>query len=305
MRRQARCCALSPSAVAWTCASPNMTRHGRTGPSVATKDYAWDVVDLELPDAVAACRQGLLERIDATALPTARAGRPLRGISWPRHSGPVGWEASSTARSSPIDPRHFVGAMPSTLADFFDLKKFPGPRALRRSSPKFNLKWRLLADGVRPRRRLCDAFRLLKAWSAPSPSLIRSEAHWCGGLPAIRRADGGRRPRRLLDHPQRRRLRGGDAWQPAGLIWDKQLYEFEVFGIPKGDPKRVMAMDFIRFATKAENLAAVAGWVPYGPARASALSYVGRQSGSEDRHDAVPADRRASIFATAFAVDDE
>ena len=89
-----------------------------------------------------------------------------------------------------------------------------------------------------------------------------------------------------------------------GVIWDRQLYEFEVFGIPKGDPKRAMAMDFIRFATQAENLAAVAGWVPYGPARASALPYVGDNPELKIAMTPfLPTTREH--FATAFAVDDE
>jgi putative spermidine/putrescine transport system substrate-binding protein len=89
-----------------------------------------------------------------------------------------------------------------------------------------------------------------------------------------------------------------------GVIWDRQLYEFDVFGIPKGDPKRNMAMDFIRFATQAENLAAVAGWVPYGPARASALPYIGDNPDLKIAMTPyLPTTREH--FATAFAVDDE
>jgi len=89
-----------------------------------------------------------------------------------------------------------------------------------------------------------------------------------------------------------------------GVIWDRQLYEFDAFGIPKGDPKRAMAMDFIRFATQAENLAAVAGWVPYGPARASALPYVGDNPDLKVAMTPyLPTTREH--FATAFAIDDE
>jgi spermidine/putrescine-binding protein len=68
---------------------------------VATKQYAWDVVDLELPDAVAACRQGLLEPIDAATLPDGRERRARRaGFRRRGHRTRAGWEASSTARSS-------------------------------------------------------------------------------------------------------------------------------------------------------------------------------------------------------------
>ena len=89
-----------------------------------------------------------------------------------------------------------------------------------------------------------------------------------------------------------------------GVIWDRQLYEFDVFGIPKGAPKRNTAMDFIRFATQAENLAAVASWVPYGPARASALPFVGDNPDLKIAMTPyLPTTREH--FATAFAIDDE
>ena len=72
-----------------------------------------------------------------------------------------------------------------------------------------------------------------------------------------------------------------------GVIWDRQLYEFDVFGMPEGDPKKDMALDFIRFATGSQPLAGVADWVPYGPARRSALPLVGKNPGTGHR-DARP-----------------
>jgi putative spermidine/putrescine transport system substrate-binding protein len=87
------------------------------------------------------------------------------------------------------------------------------------------------------------------------------------------------------------------------VVWDRQLYELDVFAIPKGDPKRAMAMDFIRFATSAPSLAHVAGWVPFGPARRSALALVpdNPETGEAMRSFLPTAPEN---FATAFAVDD-
>ena len=271
---------------------------------VATKDYAWDVVDLELPDAVAACHQGLLEPIDAAALPDSPSGAPAARDFVAGAIGPC-WVGSVVySQLIAYDPRRFAGVAPSTLADFFDLKRFPGPRALRRSSPKFNLEMALLADGVQPG----DVYATLSTPQGVARALakldtIRSALVWwtAGDPPARMVADGRAAFSTILN---------GDVFEAAthgnrlGVIWDRQLYEFEVFGIPKGYPKRAMAMDFIRFATQAENLAAVAGWVPYGPARASAQPYVG------DNPDLKIAmtpflPTTPEHFATAFAVDDE
>jgi putative spermidine/putrescine transport system substrate-binding protein len=65
------------------------------------------------------------------------------------------------------------------------------------------------------------------------------------------------------------------AKQKVGAIWDGQLYEMDVFGIPRGNPKKPMAMEFLHFATSTKALADVAEWVPYGPARKSSVELVG------------------------------
>ena len=271
---------------------------------VATGRYAWDVVDLELPDAVAACRQGLLEPIDAAALPDGPNGAPAARDFVAGAIGPC-WVASVVySQVIAYDPRRFAGREPSTLADFFDLKSFPGPRALRRASPKSNLEMALLANRVAPG----AVYATLSTQAGVARALakldtIRSALVWWSSdaPPARMVADGRAAFATILN---------GEAFDATmhggrlGVIWDRQLYEFEVFGIPKGDPKRGMAMDFIRFATQAESLAAVAGWVPYGPARASALPYVG------DNPDLKIAmtpflPTTPEHFATAFAVDDE
>ena len=87
----------------------------------------------------------------------------------------------------------------------------------------------------------------------------------------------------------------------ANVIWDRQLYEFDAFVIPAGDPKKDMALDFIRFATGSAPLAAVADWVPYGPARRSARAIVGI---NPELHIAMTPWLPTSHFDTAFAIDD-
>src|SRR6185312_8532242 len=60
-----------------------------------------------------------------------------------------------------------------------------------------------------------------------------------------------------------------------GTIWDGQLYQLDVFGIPKGDPNKKRALDFIRFATAPAPLSEEARLLPYGPARLSSIALVG------------------------------
>jgi putative spermidine/putrescine transport system substrate-binding protein len=262
---------------------------------VTAKTYGWDAIDFELPDAVAACDEGLLETIDPASLQDPGDFVPgALGRCW------VGSVVYSQAIA--YAPGRFGTARPNALADFFDTAKFPGPRALRSMDPKFNLELALLADGVAQR----DVYKVLSRPEGVARALAKLATlgpivWWTSSSePAAMLADGRAAFATILN---------GDIYDAAmhknalGVIWDHQLYELDVFGVPKGDPKRAMAMDFIRFATSAEPLAHVADWVPYGPSRRSALALVTKnpELGTPMRRFLPTAPEN---FRNAFAVDD-
>jgi putative spermidine/putrescine transport system substrate-binding protein len=273
------------------------------GRRVADKSYGWDVVDMELPDAIAACDKGLLEPIDAKTLPAGRHGEPAAADFVPGALGRC-WVGSVVyAQTIAYAPRKFGDARPSSLGDFFDLARFPGPRALRSTGAKFNLEMALLASGVAPG----DIYKVLATPEGVDRALtkldtIRGSIIWWtrSSEPAAMLADGRAAFATILN---------GDIYDASihhnelGVIWDRALYELDVFGIPKGDPKQDMAMDFVRFATSPEALAGVADWVPYGPARRSAVALVTRnpELGTPMRRFLPTAPEN---FKTAFAIDD-
>ncbi len=272
---------------------------------VGNRRYDWDVMDFELPDAIAACRLGLLEHIDPAALPAGADGTPAAKDFVRNAIGPC-W-AGSVVYSQVIAyaPSRFAGAAaPRTAADFFDLKRFPGPRALRRGSAKFNLELALLADGMKPGD-VYDALltpvgidRALTKLATLKGSLV----WWNSSADAVAMLNDGRAAMATVLN--------GDIYDAAqhhhavGTIWDRQLYELDVFGVPKGDPRKETALDFVAFATGAQSLAGVAAWVPYGPARRSAVPLVGKNP--ELGIDMTPyLPTTPEHFATAFAIDDE
>jgi putative spermidine/putrescine transport system substrate-binding protein len=270
---------------------------------VSSKRFGWDVIDMELPDAISACHAGLLERIDATSLPAAGNGEPA-GVDFVRNAiGPC-WVGSVVySQLIAYAPGRFAANRPSTLGDFFDLARYPGFRAMKSTSAKFNLELALLADGVPPP----DLYKVLSTPEGVTRAFakldtIRSSVVWAArSSEAVAMLGDGRAAFATVLN--------GDIFEAAqhgqrlGVIWDRQLYELDVFAIPGGNPKRAMAMDFIRYATAAPQLARVAEWVPYGPARRSALGQVGRnpELGIAMRP-FLPTE--PANFATAFAVDD-
>ena len=273
---------------------------------VATRQYGWDVIDLELPDAVAACSQGLLEPIAAASLPVGPGGTPAAEDFVPGAIGPC-WVASVVySQVIAYNPRSMLGNVrqtPTSLSDFFDLQRFPGKRAMNRANAKLNLEMALLADGVAPK----EIYAVLSTPAGVARALakfdtIRAELVWwnASGEPAQMLADGRAKFATMPNWAafDADMLANGPK---LGVIWDRQLYEFEVLGIPKGDPKRVLAMDYVRFATQAQQLARVSNWAAFGPARRSALPLV--RENPEFKVAMTPYLPTAH-FETAFAVDD-
>ena len=58
--------------------------------------------------------------------------------------------------------------------------------------------------------------------------------------------------------------------KPFQIVWDGQIYENEMFVVPKGAPNKDLALDFIKYATSTDGLRAQAAHISYGPARKSA-----------------------------------
>ena len=265
-------------------------------------DIKGDVIDFELPRVVEACERGMLEKIDAATLPAGADGKPAAEDFVPGAIGPC-WVGSVVYSQLVVfDSNAFPGAAPATLADFFDVAKFPGKRALKRGSPKYNLEMALLADGVAPNNvyvqlatedGLMRAFEKLSSlgpnltWydrDSEAPRLVREgQAAFATAFNSV-----------LYDpkEPNAKKL---------GAIWDRQLYEFDAFAIPAGNPRKEMAMDYIRFATGSAPLAGVANLQPLGPARRSSTPLLAKNpENGADLRPILP----TAHFDTAFAVDD-
>jgi putative spermidine/putrescine transport system substrate-binding protein len=266
--------------------------------AVTSHKYNGDVIDFELPKAAEACARGLLEKIDPAILPDGADGKPARADFVPGAIGPC-W-VGSVVYSQVIIFAPRLKHAPATLADFFNTRKFPGRRALSRASAKYNLEMALLADGVAPA-------AVYKSLETPE-GLDRAFARLAALHPIWAHDSIGALGWVKNGQAVMATALNGDVYDSSrkdfapGVIWDRQLYELDVFGIPLGDPSKKRALDFIAFATGSAPLAAVAGWVPYGPARRSALALV--KTNPELGTPMLPVlPTTPEHFRTAFAVD--
>ena len=107
----------------------------------------WDVVDLEIPDMVRGCDEGLLELVEIDSLAAGADGTPAAEDFVEGTLTDCGPATIFYSTVYAYNDKHIEGEKPATMADFFDLERFPGRRGMRRS-PLVNLEFALIGDGV-------------------------------------------------------------------------------------------------------------------------------------------------------------
>jgi putative spermidine/putrescine transport system substrate-binding protein len=236
----------------------------------------WDLVDLGPAVLESACASGKLEKVDASSLAAASDGTSAEDDFLPGMLHECGVPSVAWSSAIVYDKRAFKKSVPKTASDFFDVKRFPGKRALPRS-PKYTFELALMADGVKPEK----VYETLATSSGIKRALKRLDAikdhvvWW----------DRAHEPLKLLASKSAAmaiafngRIFSAIVAQnrPFALIWDGQIFDLDMWAIPKGSPNKASALELIAFATKPGHLARQARWFPYGPVRKSALKLIGK-----------------------------
>ena len=240
-----------------------------------------DVASVEYADAVRLCDEGLLEIIDPSMLAPAPDGTPAEEdfIDGAITDCFVATDVYSMVLA--YDESKFPDAKPASPADFFDLEKFPGKRAMRKGA-KFNLELALMADGV-PADQVYDVLSTQEGVDQAFAKLaeIKSDVIWweAGAQPPQLLADGEVTMAYAFNGRIFNAAQGEG--KPFKIIWDGQIYEMEGWGMPKGAPNKDEAMKFITFSTSPEPQARAAEFISYGPPRKSAAALVGNIEGTD------------------------
>ena len=109
----------------------------------------WDIVSMEMADAVRGCDEGLLEPLDPALWAPGADGAPPEEDFFPGTLTECGVGAEFYATVIAYNRENIPGPRPATIQDFFDLEAFPGRRGMRRK-PMGNMEFALMADGVSP-----------------------------------------------------------------------------------------------------------------------------------------------------------
>lgn len=229
-----------------------------------------DVASLEYADAIRLCDEGVLEPIDIASLPPGADGTPAAEDFLPGAVTECGVSTDIWSNVFAYDTTKFPEG-PKTVADFFDLEKFPGKRGLRKGA-KAVLELALMGDGV-PASEVYAVLDTPEGVDRAFAKLdtIKDQVVWWEA--------GSQAPQLLADgevamttaYNGRIFAAAMNEGKPFQIVWDGQIYENEMFVIPKGAPNMADALEFVKFATSTEGLRASAQQISYGPARKSSM----------------------------------
>ena len=229
-----------------------------------------DVASVEYADAIRLCDEGVLEPIDIAMLPAGADGTPAADDFLAGAVTECGVSTDIWSTVFAFDTTKFPEA-PTSAADFFDLAKFPGKRGLKKGA-KTVLEFALLGDGV-PAAEVYAVLGTPEGVDRAFAKLdtIKADTVWweAGAQPPQLLADG--EVAMSMAYNGRIFAAAVGEGKPFMIVWDGQIYENEMYVVPKGAANKDLAMQFIAYATSTEGLRAQAMQISYGPARKSSM----------------------------------
>ena len=229
----------------------------------------WDVVDINPEDAIVGCDEGILEPVDHSLLPNGIDGSPPTEDFYDGTLSECGVGNVIFSNVIAYNTENIQGEKPSTVQDFFDLKKFPGRRGMRRV-PKDNLEWAVMALGVsvdKVYETLGTEEGLDRAFA--KLNTIKDQIVWweTGAQPPQLLADR----EVVMSTAYNGRVFNAQVLekQPFAIIWHGQILTHSKLAIVAGTPNLDNARNFVRFAAEVESMLGVARYIAYSPARKS------------------------------------
>ncbi len=234
---------------------------GKMSTMVKTKTVQWDVTDCPSAFVTTAIQRDLVEPIDF--------GVVDRGALPPENYGDK-WVAYGIFSSNIVyDKRRIPGPdVPKSWQDYWDLKRFPGPRSFR-NEPPIALEAALLADGVpadklypldldRAFRKLDEIKKDVRWWPSAQQSVqLIADGEVAMGVTFSSRAISARKQ-----------------GAPLEVVWNQGIMARTRFVVPKGAPNREDAMRLINFIIQPEQQARFATLNTSAPANPKAFANI-------------------------------
>jgi putative spermidine/putrescine transport system substrate-binding protein len=227
---------------------------------VASGKPTWDVVDTPTGYCLRGGEQGLIEKLDFSKLPNAAAMPEAY-----RSDYSVAYEfySSVLAYSEKTFPS---GTAPGSWADFWDVKKFPGRRALR-NHPIATLEAALMADGVAPEKLYpLDVERAFKKLDEIKPHIT---VWWTSGAQSAQLLNDGEVDMEMAWNGRVSAVANEGA--KVAFTYNQGILQSTSLCILKGAPNLATAVRFLNEAVDPVHQANLPLHIDYGPANPKAF----------------------------------
>ncbi|KJJ98860.1 spermidine/putrescine ABC transporter substrate-binding protein [Pseudomonas sp. 21] len=234
----------------------------------------WDVVEVESPELLRGCEEGLFERIDPAAIGDQKNFVPGTlsecGVATYVWSMVMAYNGAKVAKA------------PQSWADFWNTAEYPGKRGLRKGA-KYTLEIALLADGVKQE----DIYKVLGTKEGVDRAFakldqLKGNIQWweAGAQPPQWLAAGDV----VMSAAYNGRIAAAQKeGVKLGIVWPGSLYDPEYWAVVKGTPNKALAEKFIAFASQPQTQKTFSENIPYGPVHKGTLDLL-----PADVRDALP-----------------
>ena len=227
---------------------------------VETKNFFWDVVSLSMGAYGVVESQGFVEPLDWSGEMNEIPKQFIR-------PGFLAYDVAATTIVYSVD--RFGDKGPQSWAEFWDVNRFKGRRAMRRH-PFDTLEEALLADGV-PLAKLypIDLPRAFRKLDQIKPHVA---IWWTGGAQASQLIKSGEVD--LIATWNGRAQAAIDDGAKYKIAWNQGIAVVDGLTVPKGSPKAALAKEFVKFCANAERQAVFSKYIAYGPTNPNAFKFI-------------------------------
>lgn len=222
----------------------------------------WDLITgIQGEEVIASEKDNLLEKIDYKIVPMKNL---VKGTAWDRYVV-AEWYTCVVGYS----PKAFPKDRPKSWADFWNLQKFPGARAMAKEA-LLTLVPALLADGVDPNKLFpLDYDRAFRSLDRIKPHV--NVWYSTNAQPPQLIADG----QVVMSSGWNGRFQSAmDKGAPIAYTWNQGIIETGGYAIPRGAKNGQGAMQLIAYALDPKRQAVFAKRIPYGVTNTQTFKYV-------------------------------
>lgn len=219
----------------------------------ATGKPIWDVIDTPTKDCIRGGEQGMIEALDFSKIPNAadlpEAYKSPYSVAYEFYSSVLAYNSDTFGENGP-----------QSWADFWDVEKFPGTRALR-NHPLATLEAALLADGV-PADQLypLDVDRAFAKLEEIKPHIT---VWWTSGAQSAQLLADGEVDMEMAWNGRVSAVMAEGL--PVDFTYNQGMLQYTSLCILKGAPNLDTAVKFINAAISADIQANFPAYIDYGP----------------------------------------